>query len=180
MDNLSKPKKLSKMEMLNKMKRYIKLAVVVFVALFFLNGLTFHPILEQNLEDKFLQTVEENGLKKGKVILQEVHGNSCTFLFENKQGETACGTYVKSLYGRKWKEVKFFTSKMGVLDLGEITYDVNDNLTTYSTHCKFGEEPKVTFGKDKMPVLSIKTFGMCVVLMAGFAGWFIGMKRFEK
>lgn len=172
--------KLSTMETLKKMRNYIKLGMVVFASLFFLNGLAFHPILEQDLENKFLQTVEENGLKKGKVILQEVHGNSCTFLFQNKQGEKACGTYAKSLYGRKWKEVKFFTSKMGVLDLGEITYEVNDKLTVYSTHCKFGDEPKVVFGKDKMPVLSIKTFGLCVVLMAGFAGRYIGMKRFNR
>ena len=168
------------MKSLKKIKRFIQLAIVVFAALFFLNGLSFHPIAEQELKSEFLLKVKENGLKKGRVILEEVHGNSCTFLFENSDEERACGTYVKSLYGRKWKEVKFFTSKMGVLDLGEITYDVNDKLTVYSTLCRFGENPKVIFGEDKMPVLSIKTFGMCVVLMAGFAGRFIGMKRRQK
>ncbi len=157
--------------------RVLALGVLILV---FLNGMTFHEIPENDLDKVFLEKVKENGLEAGKILLNEVHGNSCTFLFENDKGERACGTYSKSLYGRRWKEEKFFTSKMGILESGEtsdISYDVNDKLTVYEVTCQFGDEPKVTFGKDKTLVLSVKTFGVCVVLMAGFAGRMIATRR---
>lgn len=155
----------------------VKILILGFVVLFFLNGTSFHNIPEPDLEKTFLEKVKENGIEDGEIILNEVYGNSCTFLLENEKGEKAVATYSKSLYGRRWKEDKFFTSKMGVLDSGEISYDINDKLSIYTATIRFGEQPKVIFGEDKLLVLSVKTFGACVALMAGFAGRMISLRR---
>lgn len=157
----------------------LKIGIPALLILFFFNGLTFHQISEVNLENTFLEKVAESGLEEGKVVIVETHGNSCTFLFANEKGDTACATYTKSLYGRRWREYKFYTSKMGVFNHDEITYEVNDLLTTYDVTCKIGDTKEVVFGEDKMAILSVKTFGVCVVLMAGFAGRIIGI-RFKK
>lgn len=156
--------------------RVIAFGVLILV---FLNGMKFHEIPEPDLQEVFLQKVEESGLEKGKILLYEVHGNSCTFMFENDKGERACATYSKSLYGRRWIEEKFFTSKMGVLGTGNISYDVNDKLTVYEVTCNFNE-PQIVFGEDKSLVLSVKVFGVCVVLMAGFAGRILALQMRAK
>lgn len=168
------------------MKQKILFLNIMFVLLvgvgilFFFNGMVSHPIKEIDLEQTFLDQVYENGLAEGQVIKNETHGNSTTFLFQNTKGEIACGTYVKSLYSRNWRQEKLYTSKMSVFNHGEISYDVNDKLSVYEVTCKITDEPAVLFGEAKSLVLSIKSFGVCVVLMAGFAGRLFGSKFRKK
>ena len=158
----------------------IKTIAIGISVLIFLNGLVIHHIKETNLEQTFVERVLESGLSEGEVLLNQVHGNSVTFLFQNDKNEMACGTYSKSLYTRNWKEEKFYNSQMGILETGETTYKVNDKLTSYDITCSFVGEPQVTFGEEEKPILPIKVFGVMVIMFAAIAGRIIGMAKLKR
>lgn len=158
----------------------IRVIAIGVAVLIFLNGLVLHHIEEPDLEQTFVAKVLESGLSEGTVLLNEVHGNSVTFLFQNDKNEMACASYSKSLYTRNWKEEKFYTSKMGILETGETTYMVNDKLTSYSVTCTFVGQPKVTFGVEEKPVLPIKVFGISIIMCAAIAGRVIVAARMRN
>lgn len=163
--------------------RMIQLLFVLLVGLFILftfNGMAMHPIKEAVLSQTFLDKVHESGLQNGEVVKQESHENSTTFLFKNEQGELACATYSKSIYSNKWKEEKYYTSKMSVFNNGEVSYEVNDKLTTYQVTCIITDEPEILFGERISMVLSVKTFGMGVILLAICLGRSIGNRLHRR
>jgi len=158
----------------------IRTLAIGIAVLIFLNGLVIHHIKEIELEQTFVAKVMESGLSEGTVLLNQVHGNSVTFLFQNNKNEMACGTYSKSLYTRNWKEEKFYTSKMGILETGQTTYSVNDKLTAYRVTCNFVGKPRVLFGTEEKPVLPIKVFGVSVMMFAAIAGRVIGSAKQKR
>lgn len=149
----------------------ILVMIVVAVAGFFLfNGFGRHPYTYDELEDAFLaKAAEQNVVGHGEeMLVSDTYGNSVTFVLQTEDGERACGTYGRSMFFDKYKEIAFYAGANGVLALDEMTYKVSDGVIAYEATAQFGDEVGIEFSDEVSPIMYMKFMGICVLAMGVF------------
>lgn len=156
-------------------KGVIAMIVVALAGFVLFNGFGRHPYTPDELESAFrARAAEQNITGNGEEqLIFEEYGNSITYLMQTEDGERACGTYGRSPFFNKYKEIDFYAGVNGVLGLDEMTYTVSDGVIGYDVTVHFGDEISIDFSDEVQPVMYIKFMAVCILAMGVF-----GMKIF--
>lgn len=158
-------------------KGVIVMVVVALAGFFLFNGFGRHPYTYDELESVFRARAEEQKIvgHGEEEIASAEYGNSITFAMQTEDGERACGTYGRSMFFDKYKEIEFYAGVNGVLGVDEMTYMVSDGVIAYDTTVHFGDEVGITFSEEVRPIMYMKFMGVCLAAMGIF-----GVKIFLK
>ncbi|NDO46852.1 hypothetical protein [Clostridium sp. MD294] len=172
--------------MINKINRIITMfffIIAVVLVMFFLNGMTIHTVAEKNIESHFLNEISQRGMAEGSVIEEYNYNNSKTIFFENKKGQQAVATYVKSLYCNQWKLYYFLQLQEGQ----QIQYDgsriiIDDHIFQYEMKYQLNEKSKLFVQpiEQSKPLLAIRLFGIGVIVAAAVIGRIVGIYMQRK
>lgn len=149
-------------------KRLTVTVVLLFLAavgfLVSVNGVQPHPYTKEQLQDVFLESVENNGLslQEGYEVIEQEYANSMTFLIKDVAGKCAWGSYVCSPMTQKYKLFDFY---IGNEEVGNFTYVVNDGMMRYDMTVTFGDVLAIKGSENVYSVLTIKTLTLSFAIM---------------
>lgn len=161
-------------------KGVIVMVVVALAGFFLLNGFGKRPYTSAEIEGAFRARAAEQGVvgQGEELFASATYGNSTTFVIQTEDGERACGTYGRSMFYDKYKELQFYAGVNGVLALDEMTYHVSDGVIGYDVTIGFGDDVSITPGDEVQPVMYIKVMIVSLAMMGIFgAKIFLGRRR---
>ena len=162
----------------NRIITVVSLVVIIAVVAFFFNGTTVHDIQGNALEQTFLQTLSQNGMTAGIITKEENHFNSKTLFFENETGQKAVATYVKSIYGDRWKQVFFIPLNEGENIKKEgLLFPIDDHIFQYELKYEQMQNGQLTVSLtgEQKPIFTIRLFGLGVIVTAAVIGRIVGV-----
>ncbi len=151
-------------------KGVVVMLLVALAGFLLFNGFGRHPYTYDELESVFRAKAAEYNVEGhgGEQLVFEEYGNSITFVMQTEDGERACGTYARSVFFNKFKEINFYSGANGVLALDEMTYSVRDGVIGYEATVQFGDEVGIKLSEEVEPVMYMKFMSICILAMGVF------------
>lgn len=172
-------RELSKMKKWNHISTIVGLVVLLILTVFYLNGFQSYPIKGSQLETALHNQSMESG-KQGTILLQKEASQSRTYLFEiGESGQLGCATYVKSLYGDKWRLYQFVKAEK---ENTIVRYIPDTQIVQYFIECTMDslETASISVSQETKPVLTVKIIQIGIIGGAWAIGRAIGLSKERK
>lgn len=192
---------MTQIEKVNKLKTLISMIIIIILVSCYFNDFHFYPIKESDLEANLLQQVKV-GEAEGQILMKKdvLQGRAYIVLGGDKK-TISCVTYVKSLYGNRWRQDLFDSimkenGKTKIKTLNnyfnasteenpyQFQYDLTTQLLEYSiiwsVDLEKAELSEIILEEEAKPVLMTKTFVIGIILASWFAGRLIGLAQQRK